>query len=400
MPTINKSKMADVFRSTVPEAKRHAFFCDLYQTTYRTIVLIGTLVVLFECIMMTMVFMKAGPMSVSRTRTVYFFMYAFLFFVTLACVIYVLGNKALFEKKPRIFQLICNVYGMVVCLWGSMMSAFSHQFSPDISVFLYVSLCVAFFIPMSLWQAVLVFGVNQICFLIGAIYFSPAGQSMMATAINSLFTTCLAAAMASMLYRNRVNAFMSRSIIVEQNQQIRSINEQLQQQVVTDELTRIHNRRYLEREIPAAILEARDNNRPIAVMMLDIDNFKQYNDIYGHRSGDLCLQQIASLIKQATPEGENHIARYGGEEFVVLLIGIEQQEVEATAHAIRETVEQADIPHTGCPRGHVTVSIGVCFSGGEGHSTFEQMLRYADDALYYAKAYGRNRVELYGGVLQ
>jgi diguanylate cyclase (GGDEF)-like protein len=154
-----------------------------------------------------------------------------------------------------------------------------------------------------------------------------------------------------------------------------------------DVLTGLGNRRLLQQA--AERIENRIAHLPHAVMMLDIDHFKDLNDHAGHLAGDQCLVRVASLIQSQLRRHNDHAFRYGGEEFVILLENVAQETAIKVAERIRKAIEAAGIPHPGrTSAGYVTTSIGVA----TGTDAIETLLADADAALYTAKRSGRNRV--------
>ncbi len=159
-----------------------------------------------------------------------------------------------------------------------------------------------------------------------------------------------------------------------------------------DGLTGLFNRRYYEQALQRELQRARRLGSPLALLMLDVDYFKKYNDHYGHPAGDACLAQVGEAIQRGLRRPGDLAARYGGEEFVVLLPSTDCQGANAVAEAIRAGVEEQALVHAQAPSGIVTISVGVCvLVPGDGEDAAELVNR-ADAALYRAKQAGRNRV--------
>jgi len=159
---------------------------------------------------------------------------------------------------------------------------------------------------------------------------------------------------------------------------------------LTDSLTGLYNQRYLIRHLRGLL--AASPEREVAVLMLDVDHFKQVNDEYGHAVGDRALRAIGETLRANTRVFDS-LARYGGEEFVVVLPGSNPDEAVAAAERLRAAVEAMTFaPVPGRPY-RLTISIGVA-CGRAGTETPEALLREADVALYAAKRAGRNRVVL------
>ncbi len=167
---------------------------------------------------------------------------------------------------------------------------------------------------------------------------------------------------------------------------------ELQTLAWTDALTGVANRHYLDHVLSEATAQADAPPRTLAVLMLDIDHFKRLNDTLGHASGDECLRQVASALRLSLARPGDLLARYGGEEFIALLQGSDVEGAMQVAERARQAVEALAIPHPGSQDGHVTISIG-CASGLAGSPAgMHALISAADQALYAAKAAGRNRV--------
>ncbi len=163
---------------------------------------------------------------------------------------------------------------------------------------------------------------------------------------------------------------------------------------ITDPLTGLVNRRYLEERLQEELDRSKRHRFAMSFMMVDIDDFKAYNDAHGHQAGDLALEMTAQCLKTALRSADV-AARYGGEEFSILLPQTGLVEAHAIGERIRRRIERTQFPHgQSQPQGAVTVSIGVSSFGAELDAPAE-IIRAADRALYAAKARGKNCIELY-----
>jgi len=175
--------------------------------------------------------------------------------------------------------------------------------------------------------------------------------------------------------------------------ELTQLNRRLAQLAATDGLTGLTNRRtfdgFLRREFESC--------ETISVLLFDIDNFKGYNDTYGHQAGDRCLQAVAKAIGDATVNTSGLSARYGGEEFAVVLPNTSEEAALKVAEAIRLTVRALGIPNTASSRGYITISVGVA---ARNRSTIDEaaLVGEADTALYEAKRLGRNRSIVYSSL--
>ena len=176
-------------------------------------------------------------------------------------------------------------------------------------------------------------------------------------------------------------------------QELQERNEELHQLSFSDGLTGIANRRLFDDAIRAAWSTARRHGRQVAVFMLDIDLFKDYNDTYGHQAGDDCLKAIGRVLTEKTRRSTDLAARYGGEEFAVVLQDAQIDQLQSFAEDIRRGVEALELEHRLSPYGKVTVSIGVAHAAPAAGTEPTDLIERADRALYRAKERGRNRVE-------
>jgi two-component system cell cycle response regulator len=160
---------------------------------------------------------------------------------------------------------------------------------------------------------------------------------------------------------------------------------------ITDQLTGLHNRRYMSRHLDTLIANARRNERPLAFVIMDVDHFKQVNDTYGHDIGDEVLKEFASRIA-ANVRGIDLACRYGGEEFVVAMPDTDNAFATNIAERLRQSIETTPIRISRAPgQLSITISIGIArYEAGEDDA--EKLLHRADQALYRAKRSGRNRV--------
>jgi len=160
---------------------------------------------------------------------------------------------------------------------------------------------------------------------------------------------------------------------------------------ITDQLTGLHNRRYMSRHLDTLLSSAKKNDRPMAFVIMDIDFFKQVNDSYGHDIGDEVLKEFANRIN-ANVRGLDLACRYGGEEFVVVMPDTDLAFACNIAERLRQSIETTPVKISRAPGAlNITISIGIAKTEGEG-DTADALLHRADQALYRAKRSGRNRV--------
>jgi diguanylate cyclase (GGDEF)-like protein len=182
--------------------------------------------------------------------------------------------------------------------------------------------------------------------------------------------------------------------VSQRTDELKVLNQRLAAISVTDSLTGIANRRRFDDVLQEEWTRAVRSKQPLALAMLDVDFFKSYNDHSGHVAGDECLRQVASLFVATVCRAGDLAARYGGEEFAFIAPLTERESALAMAQKTCDAIFEMKIPHEHSPFGFLTVSIGVSVMLPDENSSPEELLRQADQALYQAKALGRNRVVL------
>lgn len=168
------------------------------------------------------------------------------------------------------------------------------------------------------------------------------------------------------------------------------LRETLRSQSILDPLTGLYNRRFMEETLAREIRRAERNQRPLNVIMLDIDRFKQFNDTFGHEAGDAVLRELGQMLKVNT-RGGDVACRFGGEEFVLILPETTLENAKQRAEELREKSRQLTVLYHGQALGIITISLGLA-TFPECATTAEALLRSADTALYRAKTEGRDRV--------
>ncbi|MDP9931989.1 GGDEF domain-containing protein [Variovorax paradoxus] len=173
-------------------------------------------------------------------------------------------------------------------------------------------------------------------------------------------------------------------------------NERLEHLAQEDGLTGLANRRYFDARLVLNFQQALESQMALAVVMVDVDEFKKYNDLYGHLEGDECLRRAAQALRSAVWRSGDLVARYGGEEMVLLLPATDADGALEVAQRARLAVADLQIPHAATGRGIVSVSLGVAAWVPQPGSTPFELLKAADEALYLAKEGGRNTVKVHG----
>lgn len=183
--------------------------------------------------------------------------------------------------------------------------------------------------------------------------------------------------------------------VAQRTAELQAANQRLEVLSNTDGLTGLSNRHRFDQVWVQEWQRAVRQGLSLAVVMIDVDHFKLYNDQFGHPAGDECLRRVAAVLAHSVRRAGELAARYGGEEFVVVLPGLDANGALLEAERIRTEVERLGIPHAGTSAGAVvTVSLGVASRVPQREEGLYLLLQEADDALYQAKNSGRNRVRV------
>ena len=161
------------------------------------------------------------------------------------------------------------------------------------------------------------------------------------------------------------------------------LEEEVQRLSITDDLTSLYNHRYFFKTLEGELVRLTRQKTSLSLLMFDLDNFKKYNDLYGHLEGDKVLRKIGQIVRNSIRSNVDSGYRYGGDEFAALLIGASVDQALTIAERIRSSIEQAGFQD-------ITVSVGL--AEFKNHFDLEEFVKSADDAMYVAKHSGGNRV--------
>ena len=184
------------------------------------------------------------------------------------------------------------------------------------------------------------------------------------------------------------------AIVKKRTKQLSEANKELEYLSFTDSLTEAANRRSFDKKIQTEWYRAMRQSQPIAIIIIDIDYFKLFNDLYGHQRGDECLRQVAMSLNNVIKRAGEFMARIGGEEFAIALLNTNTSEAIYFAEKLRISIINLKIPHEGSKiNDFVTISLGVASLIPEKSLKVEQLIFMADTSLYSAKIEGRNQVK-------
>jgi diguanylate cyclase (GGDEF)-like protein len=309
---------------------------------------------------------------------------------------------ALFFLKylnPAARETVAQILGLMVAGISCYLSVLSKDpLAPDYLVSLFAAILFnGGVMRMRFWMAVASAVMVLAMFVAGACLVPNPPVAVLLSAAVVMISSAVFALFSSYRseHEDRANWLVSQQQALLREEVIQG-NQQLDRLSRFDPLTDVANRRHFDEFLSQVWSRAQHDGEDVALLMIDIDHFKRYNDHYGHAQGDVCIQAVAKALRGHLRQPEDLIARYGGEEFVAVLPGADIARAGAVAEQMRRGVADLKLPHEASPGpAHVTLSIGVaCMRANGAHASPERLLASADAALYRAKAGGRDTVVL------
>jgi diguanylate cyclase (GGDEF)-like protein len=211
-------------------------------------------------------------------------------------------------------------------------------------------------------------------------------------------TTAVCLFVAMLREQQEVKHFYQAIVIARDTREKESLNRELSRLAHQDALSGLANRRHFDQVLGSEWYRLARERRPLAVLFIDIDHFKLFNDRYGHGPGDECLRRVSSALSRSLRRPGDLAARYGGEEFVILLPGTDEKGATDVAERVLGEIDSLKIPHYASENGFLTASIGLALTTPDPTLPPESLLQLADAALYKAKSLGRHQLVLAGEI--
>lgn len=277
-------------------------------------------------------------------------------------------------------------------LWTMFFSFQSQVYSDQLTVYQFGVGFVAVISLITPSFSIFLYALTTLIFIVMIPNYQTDSYLVTSDVLNSVYMLFIASFASSILYRNFLRDYILQMRIQEQNTELIRLNSQLEELSNRDALTGIHNRRFFDKQLTEEWQTAHQQQKILSLAIMDIDDFKSYNDYYGHIQGDLVLQKVVNCIQAITKRPGDSLARFGGEEFVLLLPNTDEAGALIVCNKIRLAVETLNLNHEKSSSGKVTISIGVCTITPELDESFTTFIHHADLALYEAKRRGKNRV--------
>lgn len=338
---------------------------------------------------MILFFVFRGLSFHSWRSVAYFCLYIFLFTATISA--FFLYRYTVKNKKLKAFLWLRRIYAVLLCLWVVGISFLEQVKGGGFTVYCYLlptTAAVLLFTPL---ESTVIFGSTWVSLTVMLLTMGNRTQNIFGDMVNSSFVTILSLFISYRYYRSTAVEFCDRELIARQYEEIKSANSLLEGLVHIDQLTGLYNRHYLHETVSPLFTQCREKHFSGMCLMMDIDNFKQYNDLYGHLQGDECLKKIAAATQALCREENASPIRYGGEEFLIVKLVGDDFDADAFAKKLLSRIADAHIERTDVTQKRVTASAGLWFGKLDSLDSLEQAIQCADDALYQAKNMGRDR---------
>lgn len=310
------------------------------------------------------------------------------------CNIYLLFR---FGRSVLLMDLLLPLHTLIcTAAWFELLR---QSESPDIPTFIYASIA---FIVLCNMGARVSFGGTLACSLaISAVILASVAQlhrgdsrAALVFLLVYLPVLCLSLFISWTSTRSVRQAFLADVEVRRQQAELSTLNQCLEELAATDALTCVGNRRAFDQRLAESWTMLQAHGRGFALLLVDIDYFKAFNDHFGHQAGDQCLQEVARSMVETLRHGQAQTFRYGGEEFAILLQVSDAEELRSIAGRLVDEVAALDIAHPHRPdtQERLTISVGVALSHDAGVQSPEDLLARCDQLLYRAKQQGRNRM--------
>ena len=305
----------------------------------------------------------------------------FIGFELMAITYFVLSTYALEKKNFTLIEVTFYSFWFLLAFFGFGMNYLTYVAYSDLTTYYLVLSALTIIAMFSNRDLIVYMTLQGIYIIVTSVLLSVTPYQFMGIiAANALFIT-----LSRVLYKLQASAF-------EMKQRMLLMSKDAEE----DPLSGLLNRRGLDRHLSTIWPYCIRNKNMVAVLIIDIDNFKKYNDTFGHPEGDKCLKQVAAAIQHSARRTTDVVSRIGGEEFLVFIHGTNEMEPVKLAEKIRVNIEKMSIPQSpALASPFVTVSIGVAATVPHDGGEFATLYNEADKALYYAKRNGRN-VIVYG----
>ncbi|MDD3200360.1 MAG: GGDEF domain-containing protein [Eubacteriales bacterium] len=371
-------KRPQCYLSRIPKELRKEYIRIISEENMIKMVIIAAMLAIFEPLI---------ALFLQSLDTIDFYISIGIALYAMAClpILYIV-RKNIKRIPVPVYILVQILFLVGVLTAGLILSLHEQSAVASSSSYFLAVFTIAAFITMPPLISLPLFLLFNIIFIIMLPQFQPLQLVINTLNINTLSMTGIAWILNQMISRNRVKSHMNEKLIIEKNNELKKINMELKELTIRDSMTNLLNHKNSLRRLKEEIDRAKRINYPLTVAMIDLDNFKQINDTYGHQIGDTVLIRVAKILTECC-RLTDIIGRYGGEEFIVIMPNTNSQEAVALLERIKSRIESTDFV-----KGvQITGSFGVSELVGD---SVHGILRSSDAMLYEAKKKGKNRIEV------
>lgn len=378
-------RLNSLFKKIEMTDKQESEFIDIVESDIKKYFRIPIyFIMLFQIYNIVYTSVYTGFTYRTMSSKIYMILYLMMFAVCVAGLIY-LSKKDIPRGSVLKTQ---NYYIIFFILWSVLITIYDNRVSNNISVYIITVLSVAILVYLPPKVFVPLYLITELVLILGIefIHFNDSLSNNYSIYVNSVWVTIMALYVGYYRYRSSRQNFLNQSIIVEKSEQLNFL-------ATHDTLTGLQNRRYLLKILESIYLANKSDEHLTGVLIIDIDDFKLYNDYYGHVNGDDCLKRVADALNLCLSDGV--LIRYGGEEFVCLLRGKDAQDVIKIGSNLCKSIERLNLKMP--PNSNyecLTISVGATAAVLKGEEDWNNALTRADEALYEAKANNKNNCVL------
>ena len=338
--------------------------------------IMSLLVLVFELGLLGMSYIPSAGAMYGEHITTYRILYYIAIVLVLVHQIVTLVAKDTLRKKLHITELFLQAEAVALILWSALLSLVDQTRGLPGSVYVFIVVTIGVIMIIRPNKAIWVYGISHGIYLVLNMVLNLSDEMIFSNVINTTSIIVTSYIGSVIIYNTYCRDYRKQMIIQEQKEALETL-------VLMDPMTDLYNRRGLENYLER--LGREDDPMKLGVMMVDIDNFKGYNDLYGHILGDEALIKVAQVIKGMLSDHQGIACRYGGDEFCIILNNSDEKKLEAIASSLQDKIQQLDIEHEGDKRNrrlHVTTG---SYSRVYDQHTPWQLVDMADKILYEHK---------------
>lgn len=316
-----------------------------------------------------------------------------IIYLVLLIILCILSYKQRKKDTPDFATITTQYVALVlILLFGVVITAIDQLVTPSITPFIIACISVSAIFIIKPLHTLLIFVSGYVIYYFAIGFVQTDLSILLSNRINGFTSIIFGIFLSFVLWKTNVVNLQLKERILFQQKELEDKNMELQYLATHDSLTGLINRRFFEEKASHEILRIkRYGENTCLFLLMDIDNFKSINDKYGHPTGDKVLQRIASILKTQLRETDI-VSRIGGEEFAIILVNADAKAGETIAEKLRNSIEKEIIIIDG-QEINITVSIGIT-SIDNSIESYEEIYSYADKALYFAKAKGKNQIDI------